>query len=374
MPSTVTTWLVEPRDPLVFRDGRPALDGVPMSCLPFPWPSTIAGLSRTIAGSDEDGVFLFPRNATKLRELLEIKVQGPWMVLLSPQGEILDLAFPAPNDCIWFPNPTCSETWKQLPIRPTERKEGELSNLPGDLSPLEPVEGFPPRKPLKEAPSWWRYKDLKQWLQTSPEQRDVQRGFGLPPLPREERTHVAIDPFERTAIDGGLFSTESLVFHFPKQEAPLTKEAFNLGIAFACDHPNLRERPIHIGGERRISFLRKRDNLLPELPNFKNLGKRLRLVLATPAPFEGGFRPIEIPGATIYAAAVGRPQSISGWDHDKNAPKPCRRMAPAGSVYWIELDDDQNPEAWVHTHWMQSICESPQDQRDGFGLILIGVA
>lgn len=47
-------------------------------------------------------------------------------------------------------------------------------------------------------------------------------------------------------------------------------------------------------------------------------------------------------------------------------------MAPAGSVYWVEFDDNQAAKAWASAHHFKTISDNEQDQRDGFGLIAIG--
>jgi CRISPR-associated protein Cmr3 len=41
----------------------------------------------------------------------------------------------------------------------------------------------------------------------------------------------------------------------------------------------------------------------------------------------------------IVAAAVPRAEVVSGWDLAQWRPKPARRAAPSGSVWWLELDD-----------------------------------
>jgi CRISPR-associated protein Cmr3 len=113
--------------------------------------------------------------------------------------------------------------------------------------------------------------------------------------------------------------------------------------------------------------------VIPPPPPLSPANRRLRLILVTPGIFEHGYRPSQLEGASLIAAAVGRPETISGWDHARRCPKICRRMAPAGSVYWIELDKGIDPQEWINRHWMQSISDSPQDRRDGFGLVMIGV-
>jgi CRISPR-associated protein Cmr3 len=63
-------------------------------------------------------------------------------------------------------------------------------------------------------------------------------------------------------------------------------------------------------------------------------------------------------------------------------PKPTRRLAPAGSVFFVQLPgtdraDDAAIEAWIDAIWMQNISDDhpgdpERDRRDGFGLAVLG--
>ena len=77
----------------------------------------------------------------------------------------------------------------------------------------------------------------------------------------------------------------------------------------------------------------------------------------------------------VVAAAVPRAQIVSGWDFAAGGPKASRRMAAAGSVYWVELPADLDAAAWLAKVWMKCIPnpKNPQDSRDGFGLCAVGV-
>ena len=108
----------------------------------------------------------------------------------------------------------------------------------------------------------------------------------------------------------------------------------------------------------------------------------LCLTLLTPGVFSAGYRPgwlddgltgspPEAPGLTLRlrAAAVARWQPHSGWDLARGRPRPARKLAPAGATYWFEVlgaCDADNAAAL----WLASVCDEPQDRRDGFGLAL----
>ncbi|MDZ4721787.1 MAG: type III-B CRISPR module-associated Cmr3 family protein, partial [Roseiflexaceae bacterium] len=107
--------------------------------------------------------------------------------------------------------------------------------------------------------------------------------------------------------------------------------------------------------------------------------QQCRVVLLTPAMFTEGYRPTQLlqplDGVVpeLMAAAVGRPQIATGWDYQKNEAKPSRRLAPAGSVYWLKLAGSPAAiRAWAKKQWMNSISDDDQSNRDGFGLAVLG--
>ena len=60
-------------------------------------------------------------------------------------------------------------------------------------------------------------------------------------------------------------------------------------------------------------------------------------------------------------------------ERHRGRPKPTRRLAPAGSVYFLELTGaDDAIGRFVDAVWLQAISDDEQDQRDGFGLALLG--
>ena len=101
-------------------------------------------------------------------------------------------------------------------------------------------------------------------------------------------------------------------------------------------------------------------------------------MLLTPALFGQGYLPAWIltragVQAEVSAAAVPRYQTVSGWDYKAGKPKANRRLAPAGSVYYLKLQgDDDAIHAFADTVWMQTVSDDEQARRDGFGLAVLG--
>src|SRR6266700_6893568 len=78
----VITWIIEPHDPLIVRDGRPF--GPDPSAraisLSFPFPSTTTGGVRTREGLKADGRF----DVSQIERVKQIKVRGPLLVQVAP--------------------------------------------------------------------------------------------------------------------------------------------------------------------------------------------------------------------------------------------------------------------------------------------------
>ncbi|MBU0550328.1 type III-B CRISPR module-associated protein Cmr3 [Myxococcota bacterium] len=364
------TWLLEPRDTLLVGDGRPAYAGSPMHTLPFPWPSSLAGLARTRAGLDAQGVF-----GMTPAEALQIEVCGPWLAELdSASDAVTRLLFPAPQDCVWHRHEDEKDSLTRYRLAP-RAYEGLHDAELGELSMIGPTVALPEGK-LRSGPRFWTWAMLRDWLAAPsnvyrPEPKTL-TSQTVEALSVEARVHVALDPELRTASDGQLFATEGLRFHEARGEG-FVKSWRRFGLVFACDDARLsRTQVVHLGGERRLSFMRPIEGAWPTRPDWQPRGRRLRLVLLTPGIFDAGFCPRDPEGGRIVAARVDRPEVVSGWDIHAGGPKPTRRMAPAGSVYWVELDEGVNAAAFVERYWMRSLSDQAQDQRDGFGICVVG--
>ncbi|MBU0551259.1 type III-B CRISPR module-associated protein Cmr3 [Myxococcota bacterium] len=358
-------WLIEPRDTLVIRNARPASSTGVMETLPFPWPSSIAGLARTRAGLDpQTGVF----DTTLIDALKGVEVKGPWLARLDEDGDVETLFCPAPLDCLWHKIEGDDEQVERRRLRPQPSALWVGERLPLALG-LEPVapDVTPPQTKPAAAPSFWAASDLENWLTAPMALERLSVGFGLKPLAVEERVHVAIDEATGRPKDGALFSTQGLRFQ--------DEEGHRFGVVFGCADPRIKPGALHLGGERRISFLSSLGDAVAPKPPEVSWGRRLRLILTTPAIFEAGWRPsdAQLAGAKLVGAVVGRPEVISGWDFERPGPKMCRRMAPAGSVYWVDLPEEVDVVAWVKARWMSCLSDDPQDRADGFGLCLVGV-
>lgn len=388
----MSVWLIQPRDPLVFRDGKPfnATPGAQAKSLPFPYPATVAGGVRTRVGMAENGRF----DSQQIERLLQLNVRGPLLVALDDAGEIATWFFPAPTDCLIIQEGEKSTQGKRLWVRPVAIPAGALTNLEGVhllsalLHEVTQVGSCPvvKQKPHKAAPHFWNWKTLQTWLLqpgNDPEAKDLAE-IGVTGLTAENRVHVRIDAETGTADEGFLFQTNGLEFAAtPQDDTSKTLSEFrHYALAVETDATPARGVDF-LGGERRVVAWTPSTQSFPACPDEIRRAivaqKHCRLVLATPALFTQGYLPEwvckQISGLTVkvVAAAVARYQTISGWDVKQNVQKPSRRLAPAGSVYFLSLEgDEQAIGHFIDAVWMQSINDDAQDRRDGFGLALLG--
>jgi CRISPR-associated protein Cmr3 len=366
------TWIVEPRDTLVIRDGRPVLEGAPeMRSLDFPWPSTIAGFVRTRIGTDERARFMLTPDAAR-----EIPVLGPWLVKLDEAGRIAEHLVPAPQDCVWHEVEPKADPprWERRRLAPIALPAGCATDLATGHE-LVGHEGELPEGKAGSGPRFWRWSELERWLLAPARVSSFGSELGHEAPVRERRVHVSVERERQTAADGMLFSTDGLRF--------TTRSRERLALAFGCEDARLGAGPAFVGGERRLSFLRPgQGTSMPALPVDLELdaGRLARVVLLTPAIFREGSTPGSFgEGTTVIASVVTRAEIISGWDFalDKDGkqrgPKQTRRMAPAGSTYWVRLDKDVDARRWAEGVWMKCVSDDEQDRRDGFGLAVVGV-
>jgi CRISPR-associated protein Cmr3 len=384
-----TTWIIEPRDPLIVRDGKPfgPNPGARATSLPFPFPSTTTGGARTLAGLDANGSF----NSNAIAEVKQIGVRGPLLVELNEDRSICWLA-PAPADALLLDDPTQAKTAICKRLVPLDAPPDLHSNLPADLHLVGmTMKQYAPDKPFSSPPRFWYWDQFESWLiNAATESSVVPSSLGHSGPIQEVRTHVRLDPDTLTAMESFLFQTRGLEFTGTAPDSPTYQlsAARRMALAVVVDDTrrSIPGGPAALGGERRIVCWRASSETLPACPQAvrtQMLQQRAcRVVLLTPAHFTQGYAPtwLRTPrhGITpqIQAIAVPRPQVVSGWDMERKTPGPkaSRRLAPAGSVIFLSLEGgtDANLTEWIDKTWMQCISDDPQDRLDGFGLAVLG--
>ena len=178
----MSVWLVEPLDPLIARDGRPASVGGHFFTVSSPYPSMLAGAVRTRMGC-EDGAFTLRGDA--LRELLEkVIVRGPLLAEMQPEGdEILQWLAPAPRDQTILRTPEGATILKRHVPHRLDPEEAAMDSLgEAGLLPAGYRGGDSHGKPPKDLPAFWRWAEFESWL-TAPADRpavDLKPGDRIP--------------------------------------------------------------------------------------------------------------------------------------------------------------------------------------------------
>jgi hypothetical protein len=87
------------------------------------------------------------------------------------------------------------------------------------------------------------------------------------------------------------------------------------------------------------------------------------------------LEPLYDVSATLEAAVVGQPLVLSGWSLEKpRGPKPTRRFARAGSVFYLTLNGTTDARRrWAEAMWLRCVSDEPADCLSGFGLAVVGL-
>lgn len=354
------------RDPLLFRDGRPfsnELGALTARTLRIPLPGTLAGALRSRIG-DAAG-WDWQKGGPDLARA--VTVAGPLLVLNNA------LLFHAPADALIGKDE--SEAVRLAPLRPTQPPAGAGCDLPSGLRPLSVIIDAKPESGYE----FWSGEDLFRWLANP-------SGDGLPlpcqhtALSIDSRIHVKIEAERGAAQEGMLFSTESVDFQGGHAFLACVQTDGDSGMSGLWP----------LGGERRLAYCEAADPVQwPSCPDglatAVAAARRVRMQLATPACFSGGWRPGWLdsdlvgspPGLPdvrlqLVAAAVPRREAVSGWDLAARGPKATRWLAPAGSVYYFDVRAG-DPSALTGSGWLAPVSDGEHDRIDGYGLALWGV-
>lgn len=376
MEPQMQAWMIEPRDGLSFRDGRPNVGGSESQSLRFPLPQTIAGAVRSRAGVDTEGRF----DVSQRESVKQLTIHGPLLVRI--KGGRRERLVQAPQDALWEEDVNGQKKLHHLgPIQHDPRLRGGTAPEGLDLVGLDVA---PKGKPPKDVPAFWTWEHLMAWLQSPARAAgdlvvEIHKQ-GLGALVQEERVSVSIDPETNTYRHGALFGVTSLLF---RTAAHRLEEVSELGLCFRTD-AKLEPGFGYLGGKNKLATFSQEDS--PEWPvtcPFEaELAKeeRLRVLLLTPGIFKEGWSPtrlLEPSGGLspiLKAAKVDRPETISGWDYEHQQTKGTRRLVGAGAVYWLELGGtEEQRRQWIRDWWMQPVSDKDEDCRDGFGLAVMGV-
>ena len=369
---------IEAIDSLLFRDARPfsnELGALTARSLPLPLPSTIAGFIRTFVGNQLNWDW-----GREWHKAQGIRVHAPLLQRQHGFSGESEFILPAPADALVYTKDGCRQQITAL--RPFRLPEGAGCDLPHPkllpLLPQEAVEAKP-----EGGYNLWKWRDLQQWLLN----QSCLPSEPIAEIPRETRVHVAIDPNTGTSEKSHLYTVEYRAFECLK-EGVYCRWSLLARVYLPDDMEVGFEGLGLLGGEKRVAHLREAEQWLEcphDLQKALSGARYVRMVLATPAIFNDGWKPGWLDNALegappnvsgiwlrLIAAAVKRREAVSGWDYAYRRPKPVRWLAPAGSVYFFELVDG-SAETLAASAWLQPVSDEETDRDTGYGLALWGV-
>ncbi len=369
---------IEPLDVLFLRGNQ--LFGDPGSyadsMIP-PWPSVAAGAIRSrMLADDHVDLASFARGEIVHPALGTPSNPGSFVLAgfflarkAKGQTEIL---MPAPADLVVRVQECEGNDNSTRPLMRVHRLMPASIDLPSSfVLPMMPVLAQSERG--KDERGWWLTQEgWSAYLR------------GRVPMPEqlvhsaqlwasETRVGIGLKRSSRQADEGKLFSSVAVSL----------KEGvgFLAGVAGA-QPPN--SGLLRFGGDGRAACIERAGVNIPE-PDYEAISRagRCRMILTSPGLFPEGWK---LPGmgadcrivldgisARVVSACVPRFETISGWDLANHMPKFAQRVAPSGSVYWLE-DLDAGPEALrkltADGLWTD-LCKDDARRAEGFNRVAV---
>lgn len=371
--------VVEPLDPLLFRDGRPFEEGS-HAATGLPLPQTLAAALRTwlfrkvgfdLDAARADGRDRFEQKVgqsgnPEARVVATLGFRGPWFALADAQGTSFQPLVPLPATILQV-----EDADQFIRLDPMNS-----APLPG-WSPLE--DGMLPlwwhaRGPAKrpEGHHYLKPDGLETFLKGGvPTNEQMLSGQEL--LVYDRRTGIGMEAETLAAKQGRIYSLTLLQLRCGvRLYAEVTGPADALNRLL----PKPTESAVlPLGGEGRRAILRT----VPAFPwpsAEPSEGQKPLLLLTSPGLFDKNpanqgtdeerkkaWRPTLLKDNLVSAAVPGY-VALSGWDLTRGRPKPTRFAAAAGSVYFLKQPLSPMPEA---------LYTDPKDIPQGWGSFLKGV-
>lgn len=335
----VTICFITPLDVLFLRGnqsfGDPGSYGD--SVMP-PWPSVAAGAIRSRMLAD-DGIDLaaFGKSEVSHDTLGTPAQPGSFMLnafhVARREGAKVEILVAPPADLFITADENDKDKAHAQRLTPTASTQGVMTSSP---LPLLPVLAQDERR--KAAGGWWLTQSgWQKYLQgETPDSADLVKTSALWGM--DERVGVGLSEQTRSAEDGKLFTNRAVALQH------------NVGFVAAISGATPPASGLlRLGGDGRAASIENADVHWPA-PDYEAIAAagRCRLVLTSPGLFSAGWLPngcrqenevvhFDLHGvkARLVAASVARSEVISGWDLARWQPKAAQRIAPAGSVYWL---------------------------------------
>lgn len=369
---------IEPLDVLFLRGnqsfGDPGSYG--QSVMP-PWPSVAAGAIRSrILADDAVDLAAFARGDAPHDSLGTPADPGSFVLrafhVARRTGDQMELLIAPPADLVITSDEADTKKAHAQALKPTAHHPQLATSSP---LPLLPVLAEAARR--KSASGWWLTQaGWQTYLRgETPASSDLVHAQNLWAM--DERVGVGLAADTRSAEDGRLFTNQAV--------------AVKPGIGFVAAVSGAAVPDgglLRLGGDGRAASIRPAAIKWPEA-DYDAIARegRCRLVLTSPGLFALGWLPngctqdesgtlrFDLHGVQgrLVAASVARSETVSGWDLARRQPKPAQRIAPTGSVYWLD-EVSATPDALrklaAHALWRQP-CEDPARHAEGFNRLAL---
>lgn len=352
---------IQPTDVWLFRDGRSfsaGSDHRAESLFP-PFPTVIQGALRSkhlvFEGVDLTDKARIESKVGTGYDYKDFCIRGPIIVKEGVRY------YPAPADAIAVDE----DGYILRPLRPTTVSSEVKTNAPTANLLLSPDDLEPQKSRVN---LWLTEEALRRYLAGNA----VRTISGEKLFVRESRPGIELDYGRRATKQGQLYEVE-----FIRPE---------MGVGIWVEVDGFDSWPpqglLWLGGEARSGYFKQCPASSPPLLKAGESlpDQKFKLYLATPTYFAEGWRPDDgnwdqyfTGPVELIAAAIGRYQSVGGYDWAKRWHKTAHRYVPAGSVYYFRAKDGP---VELKQDWM---CDpAPVEGRDdparigqiGFGQVI----
>lgn len=385
---TTQHFFIEPLDVLLLRGNQLFGDAGSYgdSQMP-PWPSVAAGALRShLLAADRVDLAAFAEGKHAHPALGTPTNPGRFVLTdfgvarRSHGDQAFEHLFAPPADLL-LAEPQCNDKLEDVQPQASLLRPVALHSALATSSPLPSLPVLTQADRSKPIGGWW----LREagWLRylngRAPTSSDLVKTSTLWSM--DERTGVGMDAGSRSAQEGRLFANRAVAFK--------PGVGFSVGVA-GVDTP-IAAGMLRLGGDGRVASLSPASTPSSDFGQIAQAicqQRRCRLVLTSPGLFTQGWLPngftqegngwkFDLHGVRgrLAAAAVSRSEIISGWDLAHRQPKSAQKVAPTGSVYWLE-DVQATPES-LHKLVMQGLwsqaCEDSQRRAEGFNRLSLAV-
>ncbi len=306
-----------------------------------PWPSVAAGAIRSRMLVDHNVCLPdFARGkATLPGDLAEVlgtpKEPGSFRIayfgLVRRDKDHIEPLFPLPSDMVLFSNE--DDSLDVVPLSPQSLPDGIRAETPTPCVPV--MKTVKQRKPLRDY--WLNGRGIAAYVRGELlHQEHLIKTDNLWKV--DPRLGIALDEDRRTAALGKIYTTDAIDMH---------PEVGFIVMIEGAKELLPTDGLLRFGGDGRAVEIKPCECAWPQTDWQEIKQSRcFRLVLTCPGIFDNGW---VLPGmqpngrwycgtgsARLVSAALSRCEVISGWDVACHQPKPASRVAPTGSVYWLD--------------------------------------